>query len=282
MIFEIELDRQVVQAGDEIVGWITVRGEDVELIEVAFQGEEILGANDITHSYVLPVADEKMEFKERELERREFRLKVPDDAPPSYSTRALRCQYAVKATIKRGFWRRNLLRKLHVTVMPAFAEGLTVMPEELEVDHVDIRLIARLDQNVVLTGESVSGTLLFEKKVEDAKLPTKLSFAFAAIEESIEEGYKHREVLSLESKEIEVDPELELPFTGFFDFPVSEHAEPSGTWNMFKVHYGFRVAFYDQEGKDHRQSTMVRVVRDVQPRVEARKSTENDYPRPTL
>ena len=61
-MFEIELDRQVVQAGDEILGWITVQGEDVESVEVAFQGEEILGANDISHSLVLPVADEKLKL----------------------------------------------------------------------------------------------------------------------------------------------------------------------------------------------------------------------------
>ena len=268
-MFEIELDRQVVQAGDELLGWITVQGEDIESVEVAFQGEEILGANDITHSLVLPVADEKVELHGKgELSRTEFRLKVPDDAPPSYASRDIRCQYSVKASIKRGFWRRNLYRKLHVTVLPTLSEGLSAMPEELEVEHDHLRLIARLDQNVVLTGEAVTGTLLFEKKAEDAKLPSKLSFRFASIEESTAKGHTHRHVLNLDSKDIEVDQDLELPFTGFFEFPIHEAAEPSGTWNLFKVHYGFRVAFYDREGKDHRCSTMVRVVRDLAPWIE--------------
>ena len=268
MDFDIELDRQVVQAGDDLIGWITLTGEDVESVELAFQGEETLGANDYT-TYVVPVADEKLQLKVGGgLEREEFRLKVPDDAPPTYASRNLRCQYVLKATIKRGFWRRNVYRKLFITVLPALPEGLTAMPEELEVEHDDLRLIARLDQNVVLTGEALTGSLLFEKKREDAKLPTKLSFRFASIEESTESAFAHRQVLNLDTHDIEVDPELELPFTGFFEFPIHHSAEPSGTWNLFKVHYGFRVTFYDQEGKDHRESTMVRVVRDMQPWIE--------------
>lgn len=270
MNFEIELDRQVVQAGDEILGWITLQGEEVESVEISFQGEETLGANDISHSLVLPVADEKIEIlaHNNDILRQEFRLKVPDDAPPTYASRNIRCQYVIKATIRRGFWRRNQMRKLQVTVMPAFPEGLAVTPEELEVEHDDLRLIARLDQNVVLTGESLSGTLLFEKKRDEVRLPKKLSFRFASIEESTEWGYSHRQVLNLETHDIEVDQDLELPFTGFFDFPIPESAAPSGTWNLFKVHYGFRVTFYDHEGNDHRCSTLIRVVRDMKPWVE--------------
>ena len=150
-MFEIELDRQVVQAGDEILGWITVQGEDVESVEVAFQGEEILGANDISHSLVLPVADEKLKLDAKgDLTRHEFRLKVPDDAPPTYASRDIRCQYTVKASVKRGFWRRKMIRKLHVTVLPALPEGLIAMPEELEVEHDNLHLIARLDQRDAL------------------------------------------------------------------------------------------------------------------------------------
>ncbi len=272
-MFEIELDRQVVQAGDEILGWITVQGEDVESVEVAFQGEEILGANDISHSLVLPVADEKLKLDAKgELTRHEFRLKVPDDAPPTYASRDIRCQYTVKASVKRGFWRRKMIRKLHVTVLPALPEGLVAMPEELEVEHDNLHLIARLDQNVVLTGEPLSGTLFFDTKDDSAKLPTRLSFRFASIEESTSRGYSHRHVLNLDTHDIDVDQELKLPFTGFFEFPITEHAEPSGTWNLFKVHYGFRVTFYDHEGKDHRASTTVRVVRDLGPWMESLES----------
>ena len=269
MNFEIELDRQVVQPGDELLGWVTLVDDDFESVVVSFQGEEILGANDIGHALVLPVADQSVVLKsDGGLRRAEFRLIVPDDAPPSYASRNLRCQYAVKAMIKRGFWRKDIYRKLQVTVMPALTEGLQAMPEELEVEHGALRLIARLDQNVVLTGDMLSGSLFFEKKSDVAKLPKKLSFRFAAIEESTNEIFSHRQVLSLETHDIEVDPNLELPFTGFFEFPIPPSAEPSGTWNLFKVHYGFRVTFYDQDNKDHRDSTMVRVVRDLQPWIE--------------
>ncbi|MFA5505661.1 MAG: hypothetical protein WC314_07765 [Vulcanimicrobiota bacterium] len=265
-MFEIELDRQVIQAGDEILGWVTVQDEDVETVEVAFQGEEILGANDISHSLVLPVADEKLRIDAMgDLYRHEFRFKVPEDAPPSYASRDVRCQYSVKATMKRGFLRRSMIRKLHLTVLPALPEGLVAMPEELEVEHDNLRLIARLDQNVVLSGDALTGTLHFDTKSDSAQLPTRMSFRFASIEESTSRAYTHRHVLSLDTHDIDVDQNLKLPFTGFFEFPLHEHAEPSGTWNLFKVHYGFRVTFYDQNGKDHRASTTVRVVRDLGP-----------------
>lgn len=282
MNFDIELDRQVVQVGDELIGWLTVEDQDVESVEIAFQGEETLGANDVfSQRVILPVADERLTIDARGgLVRKEFRIKVPDDASPTYASRNVRCQYGVKATIARGFWRRNISRKLDVTVMPSLTEGLTAMPEEVEVEHGDLRLIARLDQNVVLTGDSLSGSLYFEKKTEDAQLPTKLSFRLAAIEESSEKGYPHREILTLDTHEVIVDTELHLPFTGFFDFPIHEAAEPSGTWNLFKVHYGFRVTFYDQLGKDHRSSTMVRVVRDMKPWVEkevAERQTSTEF-----
>lgn len=268
MHFGIELDRQVVQAGDELIGWITLQDEDIESVEVALQGEETVGANSMM-TFAVPVADESIILPvEGGLDRKEFRLKVPDDAPPSYASRDLRCAYVVKATIRRGFWRRNVYRKLNLTVMPALPEGLVAMPEELEVEHEDFRLIARLDQNVVLTGEALTGSLFFEKKSDRARLPKRLSFRFASIEESTERAFPHRQVLQLDTHDIDVDPELELPFTGFFEFPIHHSAEPSGTWNLFKVHYGFRVTFYDEEGKDYRESTLVRVVRDMQPWME--------------
>lgn len=274
-MFEIELDRQVVQPGDEILGWITVQGEDVETVEVAFQGEEILGANDITHTLVLPVADEKLQLQAKsDLPRQEFRLKVPDDAPPSYASRDIRCEYTVKASIKRGFWHRTMYRKLAVTVMPNLPEGLAPLPEELEVEHDDLRLIARLDQTAVLAGEPLTGSLFFDTKSDSAKLPTKLSFRFASIEESTTRSHPHRHVLHLDTHDIEVDPELKLPFMGYFEFPIHHSAEPSGTWNLFKVHYGFRVTFYDQNGNDHRCSTTIQVVRDLEPWVE-----KGDLPR---
>lgn len=268
-IFEIELDRQVVQAGDELLGWLTVDDKDIEEIEVVFLGEEILGANDITYRHILSIVDEKIRLDKRSLgERQEFRFKVPDNAPPSYSSQDIRCQYGITATVRRGFWRRTQIRKLDVTILPLLAEELTAKPEVLEVEHEDLRLLASLDQTVVIAGEPLSGSLLFEKKSEKARLPQKLSFRFASIEESTKPSYNHRRVLTLETHDIEVDPELELPFTGFFEFPTNHFAEPSGTWSSFKVHYGFRVTFYDHEGKDHRQSTEIRMVRDMAPWIE--------------
>ena len=264
---EIELDRQVLQPGDELVGWITTTETDVELVEVVFFGEEVLGANDIARRYILPVVDEKVVLKgDGGLSRREFRFTVPDEAPPTFATRDIRCEYAVKAIAKRGFWKRSMIQRLHVTILPSTQEDLQALPSELEVEHPDVRLLARLDSTVVVTGESLSGSLLLEKKSENAQLPRSLSFRLAAVVESTDKFYSHREVLSLEVKDVEVDPELQMPFVGMFDFPIAETAELSGTWNTFRVHYGFRVVMYDQEGKDYRRSAFIRVLRDIRER----------------
>lgn len=266
MAFEIELDRQVVQPGDEIVGWVTIHDPEIESIEIAFQGEEILGANDVVKSLVLPVVDEKLELGVSEGARRGFRFTVPEEASASYSSQDIRCQYAIKATVhRRGFWRRSVIRKLIVTVLPTLPEEIQFDPVTLEVDHPGLRLIVSLEQNVVLTGESLTGTLFFEKKEDSIRLPTMLSFRLASIEESTDTSFPHRKVLTLETHDIDIDQTLQLPFTGFFEFPIPTPAEPSGTWNLFKVHYGFRVAMYDYDGKDYRESTSIEVLRDLKP-----------------
>lgn len=261
---EIELDRQVLQPGDELVGWITTTETDVETVEVVFFGEETLGANDVARRYILPVVDEKLSLASKGgLSRKEFRFKVPDEAPPTYASRDVRCEYAVKAIAKRGFWKRSMIQRLHVTILPATQPDLQALPSELEVEHPDLRLLVRLDRTVVVTGESLSGSLLLEKKNENAQLPRSLSFRLAAIVESTDKYYSHREVLSLDVQDVDVDPELEMPFVGMFDFPIAETAEPSGTWNTFRVHYGFRVVMFDHQGKDYRRSAFIRVLRDI-------------------
>ena len=266
MTFDIELDRQVVQAGDELIGWITLAGESADEVTIAFRGEETLGANSYRLRHVQPVADEVLTLDAKDgLDRQEFRIKVPDEAPPTYASRNLRCEYHLEASIDRGSWMRNRVKRLYVTVLPALVEDLNPTPEELEVNHPEISLLARLDQNVILTGDSLSGTLQFEKKKDDAHLPVRMSFRLAAIEESLDPSFAHREVLTLDAKDIEIDQELELPFQGYFEFPIESTAQPSGTWNLFKVHYGFRIAFYDEYDNDCRASTMIRVLRDMQP-----------------
>jgi hypothetical protein len=267
MYFEIELDRQVLQPGDELLGWITVDDPDVESVDVVFFGEEILGANDIARCYILSVVDEKTSLSsEGGLRRREFRFVVPDDAPPTYASRDVRCEYAVKAIARRGFWKRNQIQRMHITILPVTQGDLQALPSDLEVDHPDLSLIARLDQTIVVTGDSLSGSLVLDRKNDHAQLPRSLSFRLAAIVESTDKFYSHREVLSLDVKDVAIDQELVLPLVGHFDFPIAETAAPSGTWNTFRVHYGFRVVLRDHEGKDFRRSAFIRVLRDIKER----------------
>ncbi len=264
MDFEVDLDRQVLQPGEEVIGWVTLGGPEVKKVELVFQGEEILGANDVGHTLIQPVVDEKLTISAGgDLGRVEFRFPVPENLPPTYASRDIRCVYSVKASVPRGFMRRTWIRKLHLTILPRAEEGLQALPVDLEVEHDDLRLIAHLNSTVVLTGESVEGTLLLERKKADAKLPKKLSFRLAAIEKSLEKFFPHREVLTLETNDITVDPELDLPLVGDFEFPIHEASEPSGRWNTFEVDYGFRVVMIDHTGKDFRKSIPITIYRDL-------------------
>lgn len=269
MEFDIELDYQVLQPGQELIGWVTLDDPDSESVEVVFTGEEILGANDIARRYILPVVEERVSLpitRGGGKQRKEFRFTVPLEAPPTYASRDVRCEYAVKAIVRRGFWKRSLIQRLHVTILPATQGELQALPSELEVDHPDLRLIATLDQTIVLTGESLSGSLVLERKNDRARLPRSLSFRLACIVESTDRFYSHREVLSLDVKDVEVEPDLVLPLVGDFDFPIASTAPSSGTWNSFRVHYGFRVVMHDHEGKDYRRSAFIRVLRDIKER----------------
>lgn len=264
MYFEIELDRQVLQPGEQLLGWITIDDPDVESVEVVFFGEETLGANDIARCYILPVVDEKLSLTpDGGLTRREFCFTVPNEAPPTFASRDVRCEYGVKAIARRGFWKRTQIQRMHLTILPATPGELQALPSELEVEHPDLILTARLDQTIVVTGDSLTGSLLLERRNDNAQMPQKLSFRLATIVESTDKFFSHREVLSLDINDVEIDPELVLPLVGHFDFPIAETAPPSGTWNTFRVHYGFRVALYDHQGKDFRRSTFIRVLRDI-------------------
>lgn len=275
MSFEIELDRQVLQPGDSVQGSVTVSDPDIERVEIVFFGEEILGANDIARRYIFPVADEKQTVTcDRGTPRYEFCFTVPEDAPPTFASRDVRCEYAVKAIAHRGFWKRSQIQRLHLTILPATQGELEPLPSQIEVDHPELRLIASLDQTVVLTGESLSGALSLDRKTPDAQLPNRLSFRLAAIVESTDPWYSHREVLALEVKDVDVDPELHLPLVGYFDFPIPSTAPPSGDWNSFRVYYGFRVVLIDHDGKDYRRSAFIRVLRDLVERRDVARGTE--------
>lgn len=52
MHFELELERQVLQPGDEIRGWVSVDDAGIDTVDLVFFGEEILGANDVARRYI--------------------------------------------------------------------------------------------------------------------------------------------------------------------------------------------------------------------------------------
>lgn len=266
MKFELDVSRQVLQPGDELVGWVTADDPDLKEVSIIFSGEEMLGANDVARCLMLAVAEDKAVFEVdgKSLDRQRFKFTVPRDAPPSFATRDIRCFYVVKAIAKLGFWKGNRLRKLQLTILPSILEDLKPVALELETEHPDLGIFTRLDQTVVLTGDVLSGSVVVERKTAEATVPRRISLRLAAILESSDSYFSHREVLMLETKELELDASQDLPFFDKFEIPIPKTAEPSGTWNTFRVHYGFRVSVYDHLGKDYRSSALIRVLRDIQ------------------
>ncbi len=259
---DIFFDRQAVSPGEFVEGKLVIENlQENDKVVVSFQGEETLGANNIVRSYVLPILEEQRIFETTTgTNEFEFKFPVPTDAPPTYGSRDIRCHYHVKVHVKRS-WFRDLIRRYNVAVTPKKVEPPSAVPTELQLTDGPVRCITRLNTTSLFTGESLAGSLLVESDHENAPLPTKLTFRFAAIEESLERGYRHREVVWLETHDVEPDEEMVLPISGLFEFPIDRQGPFSGNWNTFKVHYGFRVGMYLPGGRHVRESLPIRVTK---------------------
>lgn len=255
-------DRQAVHPGEPVEGQIELTElSQIKSVTVSLQGEEVLGANNIVRSFVLPVVDERKVYQAEDISEGKFSFcfTLPEDAPPTYASRDVRCQYSLKVHIQRKGWARDLIRRYHLAVLPRRTDAPGSAPTELILEEGAIKLSARLDQISLSTGQALGGSLLLETTQDNTPLPSRLTFRFAAIEESIEKGYHHREVLWLATHDVEPEEELHLPITGFFEFPIDREAPFSGSWNTFKVHYGFRVGMFLPGGRHIRESLPIRV-----------------------
>ncbi len=266
---EVDLERQVLKPGGKLVGKVLLKGfPHFEWAKACLQGEEVLGANNVGHSAVLPIVEEvKVLAESRSIDQETFPFEfvLPEDAPPSYASREIRCHYFLKVHVRRGGWSRDVIRRFHLTVLPPEASPSRGAPREIVLEEGKVRLVARLDQVGLITGESLSGSLLLDQVEEGAPLPARLTFRFAAIEESTFRGFSHREVLWLTTHDVEPADASQLPISGFFDFPLREDAPFSGTWNTFRLHYGFRVGMYLPGGRNIRESLPIRVYRHYHP-----------------
>lgn len=267
---DIELSRQALHPGEKVSGRLTIQGAShFKKLSVSLQGEEVLGANSIVRSFILPVVEESLTLAENgtaeEPTSFPFEFEMPEYAPPSYASENLRCQYSLKAHLRRGGFHRDLIRRYHLTVLPPEVREAYSAPREFIIEEGPVRLTARLDRTSLPSGESLVGSLLLDRLEEGVELPSRITFRLAAIEESTEAGYHHRQVLWLETHDVEPDENAEYPLAGFFEFPIREDAPFSGSWNTFRVHYGFRVGMYLANGEHVRESLPVRVYRIYHP-----------------
>ncbi|MEW6279237.1 MAG: hypothetical protein AB1758_11470, partial [Candidatus Eremiobacterota bacterium] len=251
--------------GDPVDGCVELSGAPPGVpVTVTLQGEEIVGANHLFRSYVLPVAEEALSVESTGelVQRIPFRFAIPYQAPPSYASWDLRCQYFLKARAQSGW--RNEITRLHLTVLPPALPPPTAHPAELVVEDEGIRLSAHVASNCLFTGNSLHGHLTLSREKPEAPLPARISFRLAAIEESKVSDYRH--VLWVQSHDIEPTEDAEMPLGGLFDFPVDQTAPFTGEWNLFRVHYGFRVGLTRPgRGRERRESLPILVFRDYEP-----------------
>ena len=265
---EIDLICATLRPGESLAGVVRIDGPGDPLVHLTLQGEEVLGASNLSFQFVLPFFEmaSTVDCSEGPAD---FHFLLPEGLPPSYFSQDLRCLYTLKARRKGAApgllptllpsMKRDAIHRLHIPVLPAPSpvnqeQHWFVLPAGA------VELEVRLDSCQVEPGQSLTGELVI-RKVSDGPLPRCLTFRFAAIEESTKKGYHHRKVTSLQTHDITPEPDLEYPMKGFFDFPVPLDSPASGDWNTFRVHYGFRVGLTLTDGQQLRQSLPIEVCR---------------------
>lgn len=269
MDFGLEVERQSVRAGDSIRGRVIVpRSNKHKDLAVTLVGQEILGAENFVGIWLYSIVDETQPLgapRESPSDTEHaFSFELPQHAPPSYASRDLRCEYHLKATIKRGPL-RDVTQRLHITVLPPLLEDVSADPHALSLEDKGLLLEAQLDRTTIASGETLQGRILFSRDTPQTKLPVRVTFRLAAIEEATDDYYKHRKVLWVAENELVPDPGMEYPVAATFEFAVDKDAPFSGEWNGFRVHYGFRVAMNFQDGRQVRRSLPIRVYRRYVP-----------------
>jgi hypothetical protein len=260
---EIDLICATLRPGETLAGVVRIEGPGEPLVHLTLQGEEVLGAGNLSFQFVLPFF-EMASSVDCSAGPADFHFLLPEGLPPSYHSPDIRCLYHLKARRKGaapsvfGF-KRDAIHRLHIPVLPA--PGTPHQDQHWFVLPAGgVELEVRLDSCQVEPGQSLTGELEI-RKVGEGPLPRCLTFRFAAIEESTKKGYNHRKVTSLQTHDITPEPELEYPMKGFFEFPIPLDSPASGEWNSFRVHYGFRVGLTLSDGQQLRQSLPIEVCR---------------------
>ncbi|MCE7869292.1 hypothetical protein DYH09_02830 [bacterium CPR1] len=281
MRLELNVERQTLHPGDVVEGEVELTDypKGIKVI-VSLQGEEIVGANHLFRSYVLPLVEQMHSFTStgEHSQRESFRFQLPERTPPSYASWDLRCQYFLKGRARPRILEE--ISRLHLTVLPPEDPFPESAGAELAVENGGIKLTGLLHASHLYTADSLRGELVLERgEGVESPLPERISFRFAAIEESKVSDY--RKVLWVQSHDIEPAPQAELPLNGYFEFPIEETAPFSGEWSLFRVHYGFRVGLTPPGGgREERVSLPIQVYRAYEPLPEEPSKTGTGFSPP--
>jgi hypothetical protein len=282
---EIELTRQISRPGDEITGHLHLIADSrlhARELTVSLQGEETVGANSINRSIIIPLVNEQRSFlsdknapgsqvpraaeaAEESCQGQEkmcfpITFKLPDASPPSYASEIFKCLYFIKARLDIP-WARDIIEKMHITVVPYETIGHQGKPAELFIERENLKVKVHIENDSLLAGDSLTGTFYMEHVPQEA--PRSVNFELRALERSLEESYPFSRVLRSFTREI---PLIDID-TGYtmahFEFPLPADAPFSYRWNSFELLWEFSViikTFEDEELKVEKQILIKRMI----------------------
>jgi hypothetical protein len=260
---ELEVEKQVYYPGEEIRGRLLIHGDrdrpcKARQVLLTFHGEEILGAESLTHSWVTPFLkmqkflhpsdrnfypDRRAGTRGGEFDPMEiygefpFSFSLPEQSPPSFSSPNVQCRYLLLARIDIP-WSRDLISRLHLTVLPFSPGSAPVEPAYKEFSEGDVRLNLALENRYVAREESLKGG--FELSHSPSEPPEKMIFEVKAAVVGFEER-EFPEVVWSEEKELSPDKKSVSPAIGSFEFFIPRVAPISGRWNSFQIEWRFVV-----------------------------------------
>ncbi|MDQ7821884.1 MAG: hypothetical protein RDV48_03720 [Candidatus Eremiobacteraeota bacterium] len=250
---EIELDRQIFRPGEHITGKIHFNLQEkltIDKIILSLQGEEILGANSITRSVVMPLVNEQHVVLSRDEGQHEsipegtppssfpIEFRIPDTLPPSYASEVVKCLYFIKGQVSIP-WARDIIEKMHITVIPYAPREKPPEPVALVLEEESIKMRIELEKDSLMAGETLTGSLSMEYIPQE--VPEEISFEIRAREKSLDESYTlDRTIWSL-TRESSIKDEQTGYLVANFEFPTPPDAPFSHRWNTFEITWEFRV-----------------------------------------
>jgi hypothetical protein len=252
---DLDVERQAVLPGEELTGSLLLDGvSSYRSLSVSLQGEEVIGANSIVGAFVFPLFDHVQRLSGTGSVF-PFSFTLPKNAPPSYSSSDLRCQYFLKARLQIGLGHEQI-RRLHITLLPQPAPENPGDILTASVEEAGATLNLEIPACSVANGDTLAAAWTLHASAER---PSRINLQLAAIEETTRKP-QHRKVLWVQDQHLDISADQ-----GAVLFPIPRDAPFSGDWNTFRVHYGFRASMSFASGKQTRASLPIHVYRHYIP-----------------